>query len=118
MEIKNRIITTIFANCLMSSVSAEENIPKPTRAEDILDSKSSTLDINGVTGRKGMFAAFLRNIDVIESPHTSEVDKKEAIVIMKQIAQVMVALGADKKAKFYNQTAQNIMCEARKNMQS
>lgn len=79
------------------------------RPEDILCDDEDFVEINGIKGRKGSIAAFLRNIDVFESPNSSKEDKADAIKMIEKLAPIVVATGMCKHAVFKNKTIQNIL---------
>lgn len=79
------------------------------RPEDILGDDEDFIDINGIKGRKGSIAAFLRNIDVFESHNSSEEDKANALKMIGKLAPIVIATGLYKHAVFKNKTIQNIL---------
>lgn len=76
------------------------------RPEDILSDSEQVANFNGVMVRKGSIAAFLKNIDLFESPQSSPEEKQAALATMKELAPALVAAGFTKHARFKNPTIQ------------
>ena len=79
------------------------------KPEDILSDSENTTNINGLTIRKGSIAAFLKNIDIIENPETTEQQMSKVIDAMKELVPAVVASGLFKHAVFKNLTVQNLL---------
>ena len=85
------------------------------RPEDILpDGVDSTL-IDGKAVRKGTIAAFLANVDVLESTSVTEQQKQKAINTMKELAPSVIAIGLHKHVTFKNSQAEQILADANAN---
>ncbi len=76
---------------------------------DILSDSDDYVNLNGVKARKGSIAAFLKNIDVIESKDTSLEMKEAALNMIKELAPVIVASGLCKHAVFKNKIIEEIL---------
>jgi hypothetical protein len=89
---------------------------KAVLPEDVLsDSKNIAEFSNGVKGRKGSVAAFIKNIEVLENKAAPESEKQKAIEIMKELASVLVSLNLLKHVQFKNPQVQEILeAEAKK----
>lgn len=81
----------------------------PSRPQDVLADGQDTVSLNGISARKGSVAAFLKNIELIESPDASEQDKAQALQIMQELAPVLVALKLPQHVIFKNPIAQVLL---------
>lgn len=79
-----------------------------TKPEDILPDDENFADFNGVTIRKGSVAAFLKNIDTLETC-VSVQDKAAAIEKIKQLAPAIIATGLHRHAQFKNKLIEDIL---------
>lgn len=81
---------------------------KSIRPEDILpDGVDHTL-LNGQQVRKGSVAAFLANIDIIESPTTTADQKNAAWQTMHELVPTLIAVGIHKHLKFRNEAIEKL----------
>ena len=85
---------------------------KPIRPEDILPDGIDSTTINGKMVRKGTIAAFLANTDILENQNATELQKKEAIDAMKELASAVIAIGLHKHVIFKNTQAEQILVDA------
>lgn len=77
---------------------------------DILSDSDDYINLNGVSARKGSIAAFLKNIDILESEESSEA-KDAALKMIKELAPVIIAAGLHKHAVFKNKIVQDLLDE-------
>ncbi len=85
------------------------------RPEDILADGVDSTVINGITVRKGTIAAFLANIELLEKKNSTEVQKQEAINMIKALAQTVVSTGLHKHVTFKNIEIEQILVDAENN---
>ena len=92
---------------------------KGIKPEDILSDDQNFINLNGsATARKGSIAAFLKNIDLLETSKDED-EKTAALEMIKELAPVMVAVGLHKHTVFKNKEVQSIIDEeAKKNSTS
>lgn len=79
------------------------------KPEDVLGNAQSFAEYNGVSIRKGSIAAFLKNIDLLESNEPQ--DKQAAKLVLQELAPAMVAVGLHKHVTFKNEIVQGILEE-------
>jgi len=84
-------------------------VNNPVRPEDILSDDDNTVNLNGLTARKGSIAAFLKNIDIFEDSSASPEQKAQALATMQELAPVLVATGLSKHAVFKNPEVQMLL---------
>jgi hypothetical protein len=84
----------------------------PIRPEDILPDGIDSTSINGKLIRKGTIAAFLTNIDILENPLATKIQKQGAIETMKELAPAVIAIGLHKQVIFKNYEAEHILVDA------
>jgi hypothetical protein len=82
------------------------------RPEEVLPDGIDHTLINGRTVRKGTIAAFLANIDILESTNVTEQQKQAAIGTMKELAPSVIAIGLHKHVFFKNSQAEQILVDA------
>jgi len=80
--------------------------------EDILPDGVDSSLLAGRVVKKGTIAAFLANIDILESPITNGKQKDAAIQTMKELAPSVIAIGLHKHVTFNNSQAEKILIEA------
>lgn len=81
---------------------------------DILSDSDDYINLNGVSARKGSIAAFLKNIDILESEESAEA-KEAAFGMLKELAPVIVATSLHKHAVFKNKIVQDVLDNFSKN---
>ncbi len=79
------------------------------KQEDILSDSENTTNLNGLTIRKGSIAAFLKNIDILENPKTTEQQMAKVIDAIKELVPAVVAAGLHKHAVFKNRIVQDLL---------
>jgi hypothetical protein len=79
------------------------------KPDDILADHQDFVTLNGVTIRKGSIAAFLKNIDLLENPQSSQEEKLGALHMLKLLAPGIIASNLYKHALFKNETVQKIL---------
>ncbi len=80
--------------------------------ESILPDAQNSALINGVNVRKGSVAAVLANINVYESPLSSEADKQSALDVIKGLAPALKAIGLTQHLRFNNSEIQALIDHA------
>lgn len=81
------------------------------KPEDILPDGIDSIAMNGKIVRKGTIAAFLANIDMIESPAVTKEQKQAALDTMKDLAPAVIAIGLHKHVTFKNPEAEKILID-------
>lgn len=84
---------------------------KAVRPEDLLPDNQNTVNLDGIIGRKGSIAAFLKNIDLLENPSSSPEQQTNALAAMKELAPVLIATGLHRHAVFKNPLVQRLLDE-------
>jgi hypothetical protein len=85
------------------------------RPEDIIaDGVDSTM-INGIEVRKGTVGAFLKNAEILNDINTGEVHRQAAILILKELAPSIIAVGLHEQVIFKNKLVEQILVEAEGN---
>lgn len=79
------------------------------KPNDILADGESFVELNGMTVRKGSIAAFLKNIDLFEDPHSSEEQKDLALEMIRELAPAVAAAGLHRHAQFKNKIVEEIL---------
>jgi len=80
-----------------------------TRPEDILPDGDDTASVGGKVVRKGTIAAFLANIEVLESEKSTDTEKQSAKAMMQELAPSVVAIGLHKHVIFKNKEAEQML---------
>lgn len=84
---------------------------------DIIPDGADFTQINGVQVRKGTVAAFLANINLVENPHASAEDKKQALHTIQELAPAVIATGLQNHVTFKNSQVEEILQQAKKLLQ-
>lgn len=84
------------------------------RPEDVLADGVDSMAINGEVVRKGTIAAFLANVDILESSTATEKQKVEATNTMRELASAVITIGLHKHVFFKNSEVEKILTEAKK----
>jgi len=84
----------------------------PIRPQDVLPDGVDSTMINGTIARKGTIAAFLANADILENKEATELQRQEALNIMKELAPTVIAIGLHKHVLFKNPQIEQILVEA------
>ncbi|KTC84041.1 hypothetical protein [Legionella brunensis] len=82
--------------------------------QDILADGVDYAVLKGTPVRKGTVAAFIANIDLLESPNASAEDKHQAIRTLLDLAPSIVAIGLHQHVSFKNDFVTSIIMEAQK----
>jgi len=85
---------------------------KSVRPEDLLPDGADSTSINGKIVRKGSIAAFLANVDILESGNATEEQKQNAINTMIELAPTIIASGLHKHVEFKNPQIEQILVKA------
>ncbi len=85
---------------------------KPVRPEDILPENVNNTTINGALIRKGTIAAFLANVEILESNDATEQQRQDAIQMIKEFAPAVIAIGLHQHAVFKNAHVEKILIDA------
>jgi len=83
---------------------------KAIKPDDILADKENFVELAGINIRKGSIAAFLKNIDLFEDVNSTDIQKNEALEMIKELAPAIIASGLHKHAVFKNKIIENILC--------
>ena len=82
------------------------------RPEDILADGEDRTIINGQLVRKGTIAAFLANITVLENQNSTEQQKQEALMMLKELAPAVNIIGLHQHVVFKNARVEQILMDA------
>lgn len=82
------------------------------RPEDILPEETNSMSINGITVRKATVAAILANAKRLASGTLSEIEKSEALAVIKELAPAVVAIELHKHVTWNNPEIQKIIEQA------
>lgn len=80
--------------------------------QDLLPDGQDSAVVNGKLVRKGSVAAFLRNIELFESPQASTQQKAAAMKALEELAPAIVAVGLPQHLSFKNPKIQELVEKA------
>lgn len=81
------------------------------RPEDILPDGVDRALSNGVSVRKGTVAAFLANIEMLEQANNNIAQRQEALMMLKELAPGVVAVGLHRHVVFKNAEVEQILID-------
>ncbi|KTD11235.1 hypothetical protein [Legionella jamestowniensis] len=87
---------------------------KSISPESILADGADYAQFKGVQVRKATVAAFIANIELLESASASPEDKHQAIRTLMDLAPSIVAIGLPEHVLFKNEIVESIIQEAKK----
>lgn len=79
------------------------------KPKDMLPDGDDTARLAGKVVRKGTIAAFLENINVLESAVSTDAEKQSAKAMMQELAPSVVAIGLHKHVVFKNKQAEQVL---------
>ncbi|RMX21015.1 hypothetical protein EAS68_04730 [Legionella jordanis] len=80
--------------------------------EDILATGADHAEFRGIQVRKASVAAFLANIELLESSSTASEAYQQALNKLKELAPAVVAVGLHRHAQFKNSLVESIIVDA------
>lgn len=83
----------------------------PIKPEDILPDNQNHAEIDGIIVRKGSIAAAMANVGIIESLHSTEKEKNEALEVLKALIPGLKKLGLTKFLTWKNHEIQKMFDE-------
>lgn len=81
--------------------------------DDILSDNENFVELNRLKVRKGTVAAFLKNIDLLEDQNLNDIQKTEALEMIKELAPAIILAGLHKHAIFKNKFIEDILSNVR-----
>ena len=114
MQIRHkRVVQARYVNYIKLIEEREmHKMMKPTRPEDILPDGADVTEMRGRTVRKGSVAAVVANAIVLESQDATELQKKEALMIIKELAPTLIAVGLHNQVIWKNPEIEKIIQES------